>query len=98
MGDIDIPQLFNDLKAQMESDGEQMQGLGFDDLRDAMSHPAAAAEVARILAREQDGIAVGDPAPDFELPRLPGPHGAGNVRLSDHFGKRPVALIFGSYT
>ena len=24
--------------------------------------------------------------------------GGGSVRLSDHFGKRPVALIFGSYT
>jgi hypothetical protein len=98
MSDIDIQQLFNDLRAQMERDGQEMQGLGFDDLRDAMSHPAARAEVARIMAREQGSISAGDPAPDFDLPRLPGPHGEGRVRLSDHFGKRPVALIFGSYT
>jgi hypothetical protein len=98
MSDIDIRQLFEDLKAQMERDGQKMEGLGFDDLRDAMSHPEAPGEVARILGREQSGIVVGDPAPDFELPRLPGPHGDGRVRLSDHFGKRPVALIFGSYT
>lgn len=36
-------------------------------------------------------LAPGDPAVDFAVT------GAG-VRLSDHFGKRPVALIFGSYS
>lgn len=40
-------------------------------------------------------LAVGDPAPDFELPgkNLPAP-----VRLSGFRGKQPVVLIFGSYT
>ena len=38
---------------------------------------------------------VGDLAPDFELQD---PSGASAVRLSDFRGKRPVALIFGSYT
>jgi hypothetical protein len=37
----------------------------------------------------------GDPAPDFSLP-LRG--GGSVVRLSDFQGKKPVALIFGSYT
>lgn len=36
----------------------------------------------------------GDPAPDFELPRL---DGKGSVRLSALRGK-PVLLVFGSYT
>jgi hypothetical protein len=36
-------------------------------------------------------VQLGDTAFDFELT----PTG---VRLSDHTGKRPVALIFGSYT
>lgn len=45
-------------------------------------------------------VVVGDPAPAFRLPRL-------DVRraetteigdLGDHIGRRPVALIFGSYT
>jgi len=38
---------------------------------------------------------VGDLAPDFELQD---PEGNLRVRLSDFRGKRPVALVFGSYT
>ncbi|MBW2245081.1 MAG: hypothetical protein JRH01_24135 [Deltaproteobacteria bacterium] len=38
---------------------------------------------------------VGDIAPDFELQD---PEGNVQVRLSDFRGKRPVALVFGSYT
>jgi hypothetical protein len=38
---------------------------------------------------------VGDPAPDFTLPVL---HGDRAVTLSDEYRKRPVVLIFGSYT
>jgi hypothetical protein len=40
-------------------------------------------------------VAVGDPAPDFDLPRL---DGAGTVGLSSLVAEQPVALIFGSYT
>jgi hypothetical protein len=36
-------------------------------------------------------LAVGDPAFDFPVTDA-------GVRLTDHFGKRPVALVFGSYT
>lgn len=39
---------------------------------------------------------VGDPAPDFELPRADDPEQ--RVRLSSFVGTRPVALVFGSYT
>jgi peroxiredoxin len=38
---------------------------------------------------------VGDVAPDFELRDS---NGENPVRLSDFKGKKPVALIFGSYT
>jgi hypothetical protein len=40
-------------------------------------------------------VAVGDAAPDFELPRL---DGGGTVRLGSLAATQPVALIFGSYT
>lgn len=40
-------------------------------------------------------VAVGDPAPDFELPRR---DGGGTLRLSSLLDERPVALVFGSYT
>jgi hypothetical protein len=39
-------------------------------------------------------LAPGDPAALFELPALDG----GVVRLADHVGAAPVALVFGSYT
>ena len=38
---------------------------------------------------------IGDLAPDFELQD---PDGRVQVRLSDFRGKRPVVLVFGSYT
>lgn len=37
----------------------------------------------------------GDQAPDFELRDVSGEH---RVRLSDFRGKKPVVLIFGSFT
>ncbi len=67
------------------------------DLADAMSHPEAPITVREIMAREASSVRPGDPAPDFRLPRLEADQDT-QVCLSDHFGKRPVALIFGSYT
>ena len=40
-------------------------------------------------------LAVGDLAPDFELPRL---NAEGAVRLSEEHRTKPVVLVFGSYT
>jgi len=37
----------------------------------------------------------GDTAPDFSLPLL---HGDRNVTLSEEYRKKPVVLVFGSYT
>lgn len=42
---------------------------------------------------EKRGIAPGEPAPDFEMPRV----GGGHLRLSNLRG-RPVILHFGSFT
>jgi len=42
-----------------------------------------------------EGPRPGDRAPDFTLPLQ---HGKGTLTLSDFFGKRPVVLIFGSFT
>ena len=38
---------------------------------------------------------VGDPAPDFELRDS---QGENPVRLSEFWGEKPVALVFGSFT
>lgn len=49
-----------------------------------------------ILEREARAPNVGDTAADFELPVLGDTERT--VRLSDFRDKRPVAIIFGSYT
>jgi hypothetical protein len=48
-----------------------------------------------LAERETLAPALGADAPDFELPRL---GSAERVRLSQFRGRKPVALIFGSYT
>ena len=52
-------------------------------------------EVAWQTASDRNSPKAGDLAPDFELQD---PTGATTVRLSDFRGKRPVGLVFGSYT
>lgn len=51
--------------------------------------PAAKAE------RKTDTLRVGDRAPDFSLPIV---KGQGEVHLADYQGKKPVVLVFASYT
>jgi hypothetical protein len=48
-----------------------------------------------LAERETLAPAVGGAAPDFDLPKL---GTAERVRLSSFRGRKPVALIFGSYT
>ncbi len=52
---------------------------------------------AKAWQRQYDPLApkVGDVAPDFELRDS---NGESPVRLSDFKGKKPVGLIFGSFT
>ena len=51
----------------------------------------------RAWQKQYDPLApkVGDIAPEFELYDA---NGKNSIRLSDFKGKKPVALIFGSYT
>lgn len=48
-----------------------------------------------VVARDEMGPQVGEYPPDFSLKRL---ETDARVRLSSFRGKRPVALVFGSYT
>ena len=48
-----------------------------------------------LAERETLAPEVGSDAPDFKLPRL---GSAQHVQLSSFRGRKPVALIFGSYT
>lgn len=56
---------------------------------------AEARPMAPFMRDAMNAPAVGDTAPDFELARL---NSNSTVRLSDYAGKRPVVLVFGSYT
>jgi hypothetical protein len=98
VGDRDYEAMRDGMLAQLED--QKMAGLGLDDLRDAMAHPKAAETVRELLPYEASAPREGDAAPDFSLPRLAGGTASAGERvtLSDHFGSRPVALIFGSYT
>jgi hypothetical protein len=102
MSEIDLDAVKVQVKASLEANqgDDGMVGMDVDDLMDAMSHPKAADVVQTLMALESDSVQQGEPAPDFTLPWLSGtgPDGSSDLSLSSHFGKRPVALIFGSYT
>lgn len=62
--------------------------------------PSSPSAALRMLMRGElgwltTGPQVGYVAPDFTLPKH---DGSANVKLSDSFGKRPVVLVFGSFT
>ena len=75
-----------------------MSDSAFDDgitAPDSVMTMAEAMGSDRYRALSTPHVAPGEPAPDIDLPRL---DGRGFFHLSEHRGKRPVALIFGSYT
>ncbi len=102
MTKIDIDAVKEQLKTSLEGnrDEDGLVRMDVDDLMDAMSHPKAAGVVESLMALEPNIVQQGEPAPDFTLPWLSGQgsDGSASLTLSSHFGKRPVALIFGSYT
>lgn len=102
MADVDVKKIMQGMRATLERDQQagKLAGLTVTDLEDAMSHPKAAPVIAETFAAEQGAVKQGEDAPDFTLPWLPGSAKAGpdTLSLSSHFGTRPVALIFGSYT
>ncbi len=102
MSEFDLEQLFKSVREQLEADpaGAKDAGVAPENLARALAHPLARAELERSAPIEFASVAEGEPAPDFTLARLSETNGgqAGHVTLADHFGKRPVALIFGSYT
>ena len=62
----------------------------------ASSPPGTSPEKLQKILKEREGhLKPGDAAPDFKLKTL---DGKGTVQLSQVIGKRPVVLIFGSYT
>ncbi len=102
MAEIDSKEMMEGMRAELERDQAEgkLAGITIDDLQDAISHPKAGAVIAECMEADAQSVPQGEPAPDFTLPWLPGSAGSQDptLTLSSHFGKRPVALIFGSYT
>ncbi len=102
MGNIDVKTMLEGMRDQLERDQAdgKLAGLTVERLAAAVSHPEAQQRIAEFMEIEAQSVQAGDAAPDFTLPWLPGSgEGLGSaLTLSEHFGVRPVALIFGCYT
>lgn len=102
MAKIDAKEMMDGMRGELERDQAEgkLAGITIDDLQDAISHPKAGAVIAECMEADAQSVKQGEPAPDFTLPWLPGSEGNQDptLTLSSHLGKRPVALIFGSYT
>ncbi|MFQ5477211.1 MAG: hypothetical protein ACE5E4_01200 [Candidatus Binatia bacterium] len=99
MTNMDPEMLREFVRLQVRQRGlnEKELEIDWDELLSAMEHPLAAEHVSESMAREPGSLQVGQPASDFSLAPLADPQ-AEPITLSAHFGKRPVALVFGSYT
>lgn len=89
-------QLIVDAKEEWNSRGPEVftaqKGLG--PRKEGLS-PQLQAAIDAVIARDDMGPTLGQKPPDFNLKLLGSDE---RVRLSDYRGKRPVALVFGSYT
>ena len=98
-GESGVKRMIQAMLQDLEQNEVQMEALDLEDLKRVMSHPEAPTLLAKWMPYEATSVKQGEPAPDFTLPYLPGyGRGAKTMTLSSRFGKRPVALIFGSYT
>jgi len=61
----------------------------------ALIGPRNVIGMIRYDKRQQGRLKVGDRAPDVTLVGL---DGQSNVRIADRIGRRPLVLVFGSYT
>ena len=87
-----ISELHSELKAAAGS-GTSIKKLW--DSRKAVVSAEVREAVESVIARDELGPKVGEPAVDFDLKRMGSQE---RVRLSSFKGRRPVALVFGSYT
>lgn len=88
-----------DLRFAMDEPPSKKPAKPVDD-NPASAGPSTPAAALRMFLRGElgwlsSGPQLGDAAPDFTLPTH---DGTANVKLSDSFGKRPVVLVFGSFT
>lgn len=102
MSELDFEAMLKKLQTSVTANRDAGRGpeLDLETLKQAMAHPKAKEQIRAGMEIEAQSVAEGQAAPDFTLGLLAAPGGLPyeKITLSDHFGKRPVALIFGSYT
>jgi hypothetical protein len=88
-----------DLRFAIDDPPSKKRGTGPDDDAPLVGPSTPAAALRMFLRGElgwlSSGPQLNEPAPDFALPSH---DGSSTVKLSDSFGKRPVVLVFGSFT
>lgn len=85
--------------ASLADNNEKPEGFDLDDLRAVLNEEGAVESIMTLAPREETSVQQGEKARDFTLPFLQPEDGAAtHLTLSSHFGRRPVGLIFGSFT
>ena len=87
----------DDMIATLEGMGASFDDFSISELQEAAALARAAKEIEALQRREGSSVQVGQKAPDFRLAHLAADAGE-PIQLSERFGSRPVALVFGSYT
>jgi hypothetical protein len=97
-GQISRQEIENAIKLFDKLDRNDDGQLDRQELNQAIRRSGRPGEIITPAAkgeRHSDSLAVGDEAPDFTLPS---PAGKSEVQLSSFRGKRPVVLVFSSFT
>lgn len=92
----DFSRILKELNAEAKADAGAGSSLtAVLESRRSQFSPEILTRLDAVVQRDQLGPKVGETPPDFSLKRAGSEE---RVRLSSFKGKRPVALVFGSYT
>ena len=92
---VDFGQMMQEIKAQAKDSGGAKSRQEVMESRKTGCSEELQQRLDAVIRREQMGPHNGETPPDFNLKRMGSEE---RVRLSGFKGKKPVALVFGSYT
>lgn len=92
---VDFGQVMREIKAQAKDSGGAMSKQEVMESRKGDCSEELQKRLDAVMRRDQMGPHEGETPPDFNLKRMGSDQ---RVRLSSFQGKKPVALVFGSYT
>ena len=92
---VDFGQVMREVKAQAKDSGGTMTKQEAIESRKSDYSEELQKRLDAVMRRDQMGPHEGETPPDFTLKKM---GSEARVRLSSFKGKKPVALVFGSYT